>query len=90
MPSAVAANPGHLAYFYCFDEQDADSICAFQLYESAAASQAFLQDPRYRAYLQEVEPLLAGPPQVTTLAPQWSKTLGDVATLNGGSAQTDS
>ena len=73
MAPAVSANPGHTAYFYCFDNTDPDVISAFQVYESAAASQAFLKTESYLAYLKEVEPLLAGPPQVTSLTPVWSK-----------------
>lgn len=73
MAPAIAANPDHLAYFYCFDNSDADSICAFQQYSSIEASQDFLKTSSYVAYLNEVEPLLAGPPQVTALTPMWSK-----------------
>jgi quinol monooxygenase YgiN len=73
MAPAIAANPGHSAYFYCFDNSDADSICAFQLYASAEASRAFLKTDSYATYLKEVEPLLSGPPQVTVLTPMWSK-----------------
>jgi len=32
MAPAIAANPGHIAYFYCFDNSDPDAICAFQQY----------------------------------------------------------
>jgi quinol monooxygenase YgiN len=73
MAPAIAANPRHLAYFYCFDKSDPDSICAFQLYVNAKASQEFLKTDSYAAYLKDVEPLLSGPPQVTALAPKWSK-----------------
>lgn len=73
MAPAVSANPGHLAYFYCFDNADPDAILAFQQYVSAEAAGEFLKTDDYAAYLQEVEPLLAGPPQVTTLTPVWSK-----------------
>jgi quinol monooxygenase YgiN len=73
MAPAIAANPGHAAYFYCFDNSDPDSICAFQLYASAEASREFLKTDSYAAYLKEVEPLLSGPPQVTALTPMWSK-----------------
>ena len=74
MAPAISANPGHTAYFYCFDNADPDSICAFQQYTSVEASQAFLKTASYLAYLQEVEPLLSGPPQVTALTPVWSKS----------------
>lgn len=73
MAPAVAANPGHLAYHYCLDAQDPDAIVAFQVYDSLESSQAFLQTDAYAAYLHDVEPLLAGPPQVTALTPAWTK-----------------
>jgi quinol monooxygenase YgiN len=73
MAPAVSANPGHLAYFYCFDNADLDAIVAFQQYASAEAASDFLKTDSYAAYLQEVEPLLSGPPQVTALTPMWSK-----------------
>jgi quinol monooxygenase YgiN len=73
MPDAIAANAGHIAYFYCFANGDPDSICAFQQYMSADAAGAFLNTAAYQAHLGEAEPLLAGPPEVTALTPQWSK-----------------
>lgn len=73
MAPAITANPGHTAYFYCFDNNEPDTIYAFQQYLSMEASQEFLQTTSYAAYLLEVEPLLAGPPQVTALTPIWSK-----------------
>ena len=74
MAPAIAANPGHAAYFCCFDNADPDSICAFPRYISDEASQAFLKTESYIAYLKDVEPLLSGPPQVTTLTPVWWKS----------------
>lgn len=73
MAPAVDANPGHVAYFYCFDNADPDAISAFQVYDSAESSQRFLETDAYAAYLRAVEPLLSGPPQVTALTPQWTK-----------------
>lgn len=73
MAPAIAANPGHIAYFYCFDNADPDSICAFQQYASVEASNEFLKTDSYAAYLKEVEPLLSGPPQVMALTPMWAK-----------------
>lgn len=74
MAPAVAGNPGHLAYFYCFDNADPDAINAFQVYDSAEAAQRFLETDAYAAYLHDVEPLLMGPPQVTPLTPVWAKS----------------
>ena len=73
MAPAIASNPGHTAYFYCFDNSDPDSICAFQQYSSLEASQDFLKTSSYTAYLKDVDALLAGPSQVTALTPMWSK-----------------
>ncbi|KRA39252.1 MULTISPECIES: putative quinol monooxygenase [unclassified Nocardioides] len=73
MAPAVADNPGHVAYFYCFDNTDPDAISAFQVYDSAESSQRFLETDAYAAYLRAVEPLLSGPPQVTALTPMWAK-----------------
>lgn len=74
MPPAVADNPGHLAYHYCFDTADQDAIHAFQQYRSAEDAAAFLQTSAYQAYQRDVTPLLAGPPVITQLTPIWTKT----------------
>lgn len=73
MAPAIMSNPAHTAYFYCLDTTDPDSIVAFQQYVSVEASEAFLRTSSYAAYLKAVEPLLAGPPQITALTPVWSK-----------------
>ena len=73
MAPAVGANPGHLCYVYSFDASDPDEICAFQQYASAEAAAEFLSHPGYLKYLEEVGPLLEGPPSVRHLIPQWSK-----------------
>lgn len=73
MAAAIAANPGHVAYFYCFDNGDPDGIYAFQQYSSVEASAEFLETDSYASYLKDVQPLLLGPPQVTALTPMWSK-----------------
>ncbi len=69
----IASNQRHEAYIYCFDNNDSDSICAFQQYADLEASQDFLKTESYAAYLKEVEPLLAGAPEVTSVTPVWVK-----------------
>ena len=73
MAPAIAANAGHTHYFYCFDDADPDSICAFQCYASPEAAEAFLGHPHYAVYLEAVAPLLVGPPEVSRLTPMWIK-----------------
>jgi quinol monooxygenase YgiN len=73
MPTAVASNAGHRAYYYCYDSADPDAVSAFQEYESPEAAKAFLSSPAYRNYVTEVEALLVGPPTVKSLVPVWKK-----------------
>jgi quinol monooxygenase YgiN len=73
MQPAIANNPGHIHYFYCFAASDADVIRVFQRYADGQAAQAFLRHPAYQAYLAEVEGLLAGPPEVAEVTVMWAK-----------------
>ena len=73
MAPAIAGNPEHLAYFYCYDHEDIDVLRVFQLYTGAKAAEDFLKHENYAAYLKEVEPLLAGPPEIHTAEPKWKK-----------------
>ncbi len=41
----VVANHAHEAYFYCYDDNDPDTICVFQQYVDRASSQEFLEAP---------------------------------------------
>lgn len=70
---AIAANPCHEAYSYGFDDDDPDVIRVFQQFRSASAAKDFLTTPAYAAYLAEVELLLVGPPEVSTVTPMWVK-----------------
>ena len=74
MAPAITDNPGHVGYTYCLDPADPDVVCAFQVYRSAADAAAFLTTDAYRSYEREVAPLLAGPPEVRPLTPDWSLT----------------
>lgn len=69
----VAANPTHDVYFYCYDDNDPDTISVFQQYTDRASSQEFLEGPWYAAYVNEGSPLLAGQPQISAATPVWVK-----------------
>ena len=77
MPAAISSNVGHIAYAYTFDHGDADVIRAFQVYPDADAAAAYLQNDSYRQYVEAVEPLLMGPPNVTTADVMWSKGISN-------------
>lgn len=69
----AAANPAHTAYYFCHDDNDPDSVCVFQLYETATAMDEFLAGDWYPAYLKEVSEVVAAPPQLTSTSLIWEK-----------------
>lgn len=73
MQPRIAQNKDHEAYFYCYNDNDLESICVYQQYSSRESSQAFLKHSSYANYLKEVEPFLAGEPEVTTATLIWEK-----------------
>jgi quinol monooxygenase YgiN len=70
---AIRENRDHLAYHYNFDATDADVIRVFQLYTSSDAAAAFLTTAAYASYLESVDPLLSGPPDVVIADHVWTK-----------------
>jgi quinol monooxygenase YgiN len=72
MPN-IASNPAHEAYFYCYDDNDPDVICAFQQYRDRMSPQDFVEAPWYAAYIEEVTFLIAGEPEIRAVTPVWSK-----------------
>lgn len=69
----ATANPGHEAYYFCYDRNDPDVICVFQLYPDSAALQDFLKGAWYADYLNEVSQFVAVPPQITPADLIWAK-----------------
>ncbi len=69
----IAGNIAHEAYIYCYDDDDPDTICVFQLYANRASAQEFLTGPWYAAYLKEVTPMLAYEPEIRAATPIWAK-----------------
>lgn len=70
----AAANPQHLAYYFCFDDSDPDVVSVFQLYQSNEAMADFLAGDWYPLYLVEVAGVVAEPPQVLPASPIWQKS----------------
>ena len=73
MPEAIAANDDHEHYHYFFADDDPDVIVVYQQYIDRSAAESFLTTPAYRAYLEEVQTLLKGPPHVVRAIPRWQK-----------------
>jgi quinol monooxygenase YgiN len=67
------ADGAHEAYFYCYDDQDPDMICVFQLYGDPSGPKDFVRAPWYPAYEEEVGPLLTGESEFRSATPMWIK-----------------
>ena len=84
----VAGSAGSLSYYYLYDDNDPDTIIAFQLAADQAIGQEFVKQPWFADYQRETAALLAGPSELRTATPQWVKgvapSLGDKK-LAGGS-----
>jgi len=70
----VEANSAHEAYFFCYDDNDSNGICVFQLYSDTDAMQNFLKEAWYAEYLKEVSQFIASPPQLTPATLVWAKS----------------
>ncbi|MDQ3133611.1 MAG: antibiotic biosynthesis monooxygenase [Acidobacteriota bacterium] len=69
----VEANPAHEAYFFCYDDNDPDVICVFQLYTDMASMQDFLKGAWYADYLSEVSQFIEAQPQISPATLVWAK-----------------
>ena len=64
---------GQVVYVYGFDENDPDTVVAYQLFSGDAGTDDFTSQPWYQAYQAETAALLAGPSEFRSIAPQWIK-----------------
>jgi len=69
----VAGGDGTLSYFYCYDDNDPDTVIAVQLAADQATAQEFVKQPWFADYQRETAALLAGPSELRTATPQWVK-----------------
>ena len=69
----VAGGNGTLSYYYCYDDNDPDTVIVFQLAADQASGQEFAKQPWFADYQRETADLLAGPSEVRTATPQWIK-----------------
>jgi quinol monooxygenase YgiN len=73
LQNRIAENAAHEAYFYCYDDNDPDTILVCQLYGDRAGAQEFVRAPWYPAYEAEVAPLLTGESEFRSATPMWIK-----------------
>lgn len=73
LKSRVEASRAQEIYFFCTDDNDADTFYIFELYNDRAAFQQAGQAAWFAEYLKEVGPLLAGQSDFAMTTPQWAK-----------------
>jgi quinol monooxygenase YgiN len=69
----VANGNGTLSYYYCYDDNDPDTIIVFQLAGNPGSNQEFVKQPWFADYQRETAALLAAPSELRTATPQWVK-----------------
>jgi len=69
----VANSDRQPAYYYCYDDNDPDTIVVFQLYAAPDSGIEFVKQPWYDDYERETARLLAGPSEFRTATTQWIK-----------------
>ena len=69
----VAGSNVALTYYYCYDDNDPDTIIAFQVAADQASAREFVKQPWFADYQRETAALLAGPSEIRTATPQWVK-----------------
>ena len=69
----VAGSDRQPAYFYCYDDNDPDTIVVFQLHADQDSGNAFTRQPWYGDYQRETAGLLARPSEFRSATPQWMK-----------------
>ena len=69
----AARNPGHCAYYFCYETDDDNGITAFQVFTSREAKEKFLNSEWYPEYLHKVADYITEPPQITEAEVLWTK-----------------
>ena len=67
------ANENQEISFYCFATADEDTICLFELFTDPSVLEEDFQSDWFKAYMEKVQPFLAGPPEVITTTLIWAK-----------------
>jgi quinol monooxygenase YgiN len=70
----VAGSDGALSCYYCYDDNDPDTIIVFSVAADPAIAMAFGKQPWFADYQRETTALIvAGQSELRTATPQWVK-----------------
>jgi quinol monooxygenase YgiN len=73
--AGLADDPDCLLYIVSRSASDPDTVYVTEAWASSEAHAASLEDERVRALIERAMPLMARPPEATTLAPRGGKGL---------------
>ena len=59
--------------FYCYSDDDEDTICLFELFSNPTVVRDNMASEWFAAYEEKVRPLIAEPPTVVRATPVWMK-----------------
>ena len=69
----IAGSDAALSCYYCYDDNDPDTVVVFQLAEDAEFARDFARQPWFADYQRETFALLAEPSEFRAATPQWVK-----------------
>lgn len=69
----VFDSSGQLGYYYCYDNDDPDTVLVFQLAADLPSAQEFTKQPWYADYERETAALLTGSSEFRVATPRWAK-----------------
>ena len=69
----IGGSSSSLSYYYCYDDNDPDTVIAFQLAADRTSGQEFVKQPWFADYQRETAALLAGTSELRTATPKWVK-----------------
>lgn len=69
----VESNARQEQCFYCYGNDDEDTICVFELFSDPEIVKENLNSDWLPAYMEKELPLVAGPAQIVMATPMWVK-----------------
>ena len=73
LQARAEANTAQELYFFCYDNNEPDTILLFEVYNDPAALDDNAKSDWFAAYMEAVGPLLDGMPEIDMTTPVWVK-----------------
>jgi quinol monooxygenase YgiN len=59
--------------FFCYEIEDDDTICLFEFFKDPSVFEAAMKSDWFLNYMEQLKPLLSGPPERNMTTPVWAK-----------------